>query len=280
MRNVKRQATGAGLLGFILIFISACVQTPPVQPIVTAPGNAATSLQAAAKPASNSKPVSATVDNVTASNSPTEPSASRSGSPVQIIAVHAKGTLSPLGCCDPDLVETDEFVAVRNTSMSPQDIRGWTLKNLTKGYPTFTFPDRFPCVAYNVPDPYLEVPGGYNTFRQLTPQTVTNTFTASHQGPGSLYSQNPVDWSQCGSIKPLDDSPLKPAAAQQGTAPLCILYPGQTVLVFTDEIHCQYGGLSFNYGPGDIWDNAYTDIAVLYDAQGHEVSRNSYAPGK
>ena len=280
MRNVKRQATGAGLLVFILIFISACVQTPPVQPIVTAPGNAATSLQAAAKPDSNSEPVSATVDNVTASNSPTEPSAARAGPPVQIIAVHAKGTLSPLGCCDSDLVETDEFVAVRNTSTSPQDIRGWTLKNITKGYPTFTFPDYFPCIAYNVPDPYLSVPGGYNNLSLLTPQTVGNTFTTVHQGAGPLNSQDPIDWSQCGSIKPLDDSPLKPAAAQQGTAPLCILYPGQTVLVFTDEIHCQYGGLSFNYGPGDIWNNAYTDIAVLYDAQGHEVSRNSYAPGK
>ncbi|MGA2367152.1 MAG: lamin tail domain-containing protein [Dehalococcoidia bacterium] len=199
---------------------------------------------------------------------------------MQIIAVHASGTPSPMSCCNQDLVERDEFVAIRNTSMSPQDIRGWTLKNITTGYPTFTFPNYFPCVAYNVPDPYIEVPGGYNTFRQLTPKTVDNTFTMVHQGAGPLYPQNQIDWSQCGSSQPLDDSPLKPAPGQQGSLQPCILYPGQTTLVFTDEIHCQYGGLSFNYGAGDIWNNAYTDIAALYDAQGHEVSRKSYATDK
>ncbi len=199
---------------------------------------------------------------------------------MQIMEVHARGTLSPMSCCDPDLVEMDEFVAIRNTSMSPQDIRGWTLKNITKGYPTFTFPNNFPCVAYNIPDPYLAVPGGYNNFRQITPNTVKNTFTTVHRGAGPVYSQSQIDWSQCGSTQPLDDSPLKPAAGQQGSLPPCILYPGQTVLVFTDEVHCQYGGLSFNFGQGDIWDNAYTDIAVLYDAQGHEVSRKSYITGK
>ncbi len=280
MLYVKRPAIATGLLAFILILITACGQAAPSQPIAAASGNAATSLQTVAKPASNPGTAPATADNVTASNSPAETPVQQAGPPVQIIAVHARGTLSPMSCCNQDLVERDESVAVRNTSTSPQDIRGWTLKNITRGYPTFTFPNNFPCVAYNVPDPYLEVPGGYNNFRLLTPQTVDNTYTTVHQGAGPQYSQDQIDWSQCGSSQPLDDSPLKPAAGQQGYLQPCILYPGQTVLVFTDEIHCQYGGLSFNYGQGDIWNNAYTDIAVLYDAQGHEVSRKSYATGK
>lgn len=279
MLYVKRPAIG--LLAFILILITACGQAAPVQPVNSASDNATTtSLQASAQPPLNSDVAPATADNVTATNSPAEPSAQRAGPPVQIIAVHARGTLSPMSCCDPDLVERDEFVAIRNTSTNPQDIRGWTLKNITRGYPTFTFPNNFPCVAYNIPVRFLEVPGGYYNFRQVTPQTVTNTFTTGHLGAGPQYSQAQIDWSQCNPIQPLDDSPLKPATGQQGSLLPCILYPGQTVLVFTDEIHCQYGGLSFNYGLGDIWDNAYTDIAVLYDAQGHEVSRKSYANDK
>jgi hypothetical protein len=279
MLYVKRPAV-AIVLAFILILLTACSQAAPAQPVASSSDNSATLLQTGAEPASNPGAAPATADNVTASISPAEVPASQAGPPVQIIAVHARGTLNPMGCCDRDLVETDEFVAVRNTSTSPQDIRGWTLKNITTGYPTFTFPNNFPCIARNVlPDDYPAVPGGYNTFSQITPQTVNNTFTTVHQGAGPLYSQGQIDWSQC-SLQPLDDSPLKPTAGQQGSLPPCILYPGQTVLVFTDEIHCQYGGLSFNYGQGDIWNNAFTDIAVLYDAQGHEVSRKSYDTGK
>jgi len=73
---------------------------------------------------------------------------------------------------------------------------------------------------------------------------------------------------------------MKPASGQQGVPLPCILYPGQTVLVFTDEIHCQTGGFSFNWGLGNIWNNETADTAVLYNAGGEEISRRSYLTGR
>jgi hypothetical protein len=90
-----------------------------------------------------------------------------------------------------------------------------------------------------------------------------------------------IDWTSCTPIPPLDETPMSPVKGQTwGHAPPCVLYPGQTVLVFTDEIHCQYGGLSFHYGFGNLWDNEKPDTAVLYDSNGQEVSRRSYTLGK
>lgn len=77
------------------------------------------------------------------------------------------------------------------------------------------------------------------------------------------------------------------------TFPSCMLLPGGIIRVYTDEIHIETGGyrihdyleytlieptggLCFCYGPGDIWSNDKSDIAVLYDAEGKEVSRKSY----
>jgi len=55
-----------------------------------------------------------------------------------------------------------------------------------------------------------------------------------------------------------------------------MLPPGEIIRVYTNEFHPETGGLSFYYGPGDIWSNDKPDIAVLYDAEGNEVSRKSY----
>jgi len=60
------------------------------------------------------------------------------------------------------------------------------------------------------------------------------------------------------------------------TFPSCILIPGGIIRVYTDEFNPETGGFSFYYGPGNIWSNDKPDIAVLYDAQGNEVSRKSY----
>jgi len=77
------------------------------------------------------------------------------------------------------------------------------------------------------------------------------------------------------------------------TFPSCILLPGGIIRVYTDEVHPETGGyrlyysddytwieptggLCFYYGTGDIWRNDKPDTAVLYDAQGNEVSRKSY----
>jgi len=59
--------------------------------------------------------------------------------------------------------------------------------------------------------------------------------------------------------------------------PLFTIYPGEIIRVYTDEYHPETGGLTFYYGYGDIWSNDHSDIAVLYDALGNEVSRKSYA---
>ena len=77
------------------------------------------------------------------------------------------------------------------------------------------------------------------------------------------------------------------------TFPSCMLLPGGIIRVYTDELHIETsgyrfhdyleytlieptGGLCFCYGPGDIWSNDKSDIAVLYDAEGNEISRKSY----
>lgn len=55
------------------------------------------------------------------------------------------------------------------------------------------------------------------------------------------------------------------------------IYPGQILRIYTDEYHPETGRLTFYYGYGDLWSNDHSDIAVLYDEMGNEVSRKSYA---
>jgi len=59
------------------------------------------------------------------------------------------------------------------------------------------------------------------------------------------------------------------------TFPTYILQPGKTIRVYTNEIHSEYGGFSFGSGKA-VWNNSSPDTAVLYCAQGDEVSRKSY----
>jgi hypothetical protein len=68
-------------------------------------------------------------------------------SPVQITKIHYKGTKSSLlpGTIGHLVIESDEYVEIKNPSDSPQDIGGWVLKNLTKGGPVFVFPLFQPC---------------------------------------------------------------------------------------------------------------------------------------
>jgi hypothetical protein len=193
------------------------------------------------------------------------------GSPVQIALIRFKGTPNPLGCCNPNLYEADEYVVIKNFSNISQDIRGWTLKNITRGYPSFTFPQYFPCIPFTVEDPLK--------YTSYTPPTVTRQFTSQEEAESEQPALAPlkIDWATCTPSTPLDEKPMKPVTADQGMPLPCILYPGQTVLVFTDQIHCFYGGFSFNFGQGNIWDNNKPDTAILYDSQGREMSRRSYS---
>ncbi|GAI43883.1 unnamed protein product, partial [marine sediment metagenome] len=59
------------------------------------------------------------------------------------------------------------------------------------------------------------------------------------------------------------------------TFPSYVLAPGESIRVYTNEVHPEWGGFSFGYGSA-IWNNKDPDIAALYNAQGQEVSRKSY----
>ena len=59
------------------------------------------------------------------------------------------------------------------------------------------------------------------------------------------------------------------------TFPPYTLAPGESIRVYTNEYHPEWGGFSFEYGRA-IWNNIQPDTAVLYDSQGEEVSRKSY----
>ena len=156
--------------------------------------------------AANIKNWTITVDDYIAEN------ASSSVSPVQIIYIKYHGKVYPP---DPEnglcytRIEPDEYVEIKNTSNQPQDIRGWVITNITKGYIKFTFPAFFPSPAGEYMEP-------------------------------------------------------------------TILRPYETVRVYTDEIHDESGSFSFNFGTGNYWNNEVPDTAVLFNAEGKEMSRKSY----
>lgn len=57
--------------------------------------------------------------------------------------------------------------------------------------------------------------------------------------------------------------------------PYYILEPGETIRVYTNEIHPEWGGFSFGSGKA-IWNNTDPDVAALYNAEGQQVSSESY----
>ncbi len=128
-----------------------------------------------------------------------------------IIGILLVGVLLFLGACAPTLdvqithifydgsvfrAESDEYVEITNLGEQPQNLAGWKLKDISEGYPSFTFP------SY-------------------------------------------------------------------------ILAPDESIRVYTNEYHPEWGGFSFEYGRA-IWNNSEPDVAVLYDSQSKEVSRRSY----
>jgi hypothetical protein len=61
----------------------------------------------------------------------------------------------------------------------------------------------------------------------------------------------------------------------------CAIDPHSKIRVYTGEPQWDSGGYCFYSETGNIWDNNTPDIAVLYNAQGQEVSRRSYIiPGQ
>ena len=60
--------------------------------------------------------------------------------------------------------------------------------------------------------------------------------------------------------------------------PPWILEPGETIRVYTNQVHSDSGGFSFG-SKSAIWSNKDPDEAGLYDASGLLVSSKSYPPG-
>jgi len=254
----------------------ACISPLPSQP---PPGNDNPQTQAETSQA----PASAPPEPAVAESAPT--TVTTPGSPVRIKLIHYRGTLTRIGCCNPGLYERDEFVVIQNVGETYVDIVDWRLTNVTRGYPTFIFPSHFPCVPYELPPPDLTEetvsPESYYTLVKNPAQSEIYRFAKeSQQAKPTNVPNSEVQWSSCTPIEPLDQTPMQPAEGGQGLPPQSILYPGQTILVFTDEIHCQTGGYSFNWGLGNIWNNEIADTAVLYNARGEEVSRRSYLAGR
>jgi hypothetical protein len=123
-----------------------------------------------------------------ASSGSTTPPPSASATDVQITRIFYDGLVPR--------TESDEYVEITNLASGPVDLKGWVIKDISEGYPSFNFP------SY-------------------------------------------------------------------------IIQPGESIRVYTNEVHAEYGGFSFGSGKA-VWNNSSPDIAALYDAQGSEVSRKSY----
>ncbi|MFA5066022.1 MAG: lamin tail domain-containing protein [Dehalococcoidia bacterium] len=284
MLSFHPQKAGPLLLTLTIMLAALALACMPALPSQPAPDTntpqAGTPQASAAVPPDQQNPAPQPVEADTSHTAATIP-----GSPVQIKLIHYRGTLARIGCCNPGLYERDEFVVIQNIGETYVDIVNWRLTNITRGYPTFTFPPRFPCVPYELPppDPNEEIISteSYYTLTKNPAQSELYRFSTYPQQAKPVNIPNSeVDWASCTPLEPLDATPMKPFSSEQGVPPPCILYPGQTILVFTDEIHCQTGGFTFNWGLGNIWNNVTPDTAALYDAHGKEVSRRSYLVGR
>jgi hypothetical protein len=281
-RPVRKAGAAPALIILVTVAILAlaCAPSlPPQPPPDTGTPSTAVPETSSAPPVQQNPALQSNIsDNATAITS-------TPASPVQIKLIHYQGTLTRIGCCNPGLYERDEFVVIQNTGDTYVDIINWRLTNLTKGYPTFVFPQQFPCVPYELRPPELAgatiSAESYYTISKHPAQSELLRFAAApQQGKPINIPYSEIDWASCTPQQPLDETPMKPVAGEQGVPPRCILYPGQTILVFTDEVHCQTGGFSFNWGQGNIWNNVVPDTAVLYNARGEEVSRRSYLAGR
>ena len=59
------------------------------------------------------------------------------------------------------------------------------------------------------------------------------------------------------------------------TFPTYVIQPGESVRVYTNEVHPEYGGFSFGSSEA-VWNNDDPDTAALFNFQGEEVFRRSY----
>ena len=65
---------------------------------------------------------------------------------------------------------------------------------------------------------------------------------------------------------------------QEFAFPTYSLGPGDTIRVYTNQVHPRWGGFTFGSGTS-LWNNSEADVAVLIDAQGRVVSQATYDTG-
>lgn len=134
-------------------------------------------------------------------------------------------------------VEYDEYVVIRNRTTCFQDLSRWIVKNNTKGAPSFIFPEDF----YICPGETIRV--------------YTNEIHPEWSGYCLRYNPNELLDIFAGTVHDIYGDK-------------CNFFPLGTVP--------PHGDCSFHYDAGNIWDNISPDIAVLYNADGEEISRKSY----
>jgi len=137
-KSSSRLAVHLGLLVLLAVTASACSEAAQLAALTRNPAPVA---QQAVLPATSPvNPPSTAQPLLPSSIAVSENATGNTTSAVRILQIHFRGSLEALGCCDNQLYERDEFVAIQNAGNTPQDISGWKLVNATRGYPVFTFP--------------------------------------------------------------------------------------------------------------------------------------------
>ena len=111
--------------------------------------------------------------------------------PVQITRIHYRGAdYIEDGKTSFEMVEADEYVEIKNRGDSWQVIAGWTLKNMTKGIPTFIFPIHLPSDA--VPRPWALPP--HHSIRVYTGEIYPESGGfCFHYCPGNIWDNEVPD---------------------------------------------------------------------------------------
>jgi len=119
---------------------------------------------------------------------------------VEISYIHYKGEVYPRNtedCICYEVVEPDEYVVITNSGERPQRMDGWTLKNITKGYPTFTFPMDFvlnpgQSVIITTDKVYPDC-GSWLEFGTNAPYCTKQLWFSFFFGPGDIWTNNVPD---------------------------------------------------------------------------------------
>lgn len=109
-------------------------------------------------------------------------------SSVQITDIHYRGTVHPPNpeiCVCLERVEPDEYVVIKNLGDCYQEMTDWVLKNVTKGYPAFTFPSGFISYPGQIIRVYTTYP--FNPDEIIAPYGYAMYPFCFHYGPGNVW---------------------------------------------------------------------------------------------